>query len=457
MNPDIKIDVSRARSGAVGADHGVHPAQLREIAPKIAAGHAALQADRRAKKYGFFDLYKDRAMLRDVTARANEFTALGLKNLVVLGIGGSALGLTTLVTALKPPYYNLLTHEQRAGRPRVFVMDNVDPDTFSQMMQICPPEQTLFVIISKSGGTAETLAQALIVLEALEKAVGKNRVRKHALVITGPAERGKAPNSQHVLRQEYRLHSLDVPPNVGGRFSVFSAVGLFPAAMLGIDIERLLAGCRAMDRRTSAATMRDNPAYLRAAYHYLAWATKHQSMAVMMPYSDKLRDVADWYRQLWAESLGKKSNLDGSNTAHFAGQTPIKSLGVTDQHSQLQLYLEGPNDKLITILEEQHFNSTLKIPPGPKGLPGADYLAGKTMNLLMASECRATADALRSAGRPVIRVTLPEVNAHTMGQLLYMLEVETAMAGRLFDVDAFDQPAVEAIKVYTREYMRKGK
>jgi glucose-6-phosphate isomerase len=180
-------------------------------------------------------------------------------------------------------------------------------------------------------------------------------------------------------------------------------------------------------------------------------------MSVMMPYSDKLRDVADWYRQLWAESLGKKNSLDGSNDSLYAGQTPIKALGATDQHSQLQLYLEGPNDKLITILEEQRFHTKLRIPPGPKNLPSSDFMIGKTMNLLIASECRATADALRTAGRPVIRVILPVVNAHTIGQLLYMMEVETAMAGRLFNVDAFDQPAVEAIKVYTREYMRKGR
>lgn len=456
MKLDIRVDASRATSNAVGAAHGVTPAQLREIAPKVAESHAALRTDRREKRYGFFDLHNDVAMRRAVTALAEEFAGRRHKNLVVLGIGGSALGLTTLVTALKPPYYNLLTFEQRAGRPRVFVMDNVDPDTFSQMMNVCAPQDSLYVIISKSGGTSETLSQALIVLAELEKAVGKQRVREHAVVITGPAKRGKAPNALHVLQKTYQLGSLDVPENVGGRFSVFSPVGLFPAALLGIDIAQLLSGCAAMDRRTSKAALKENPAYLRAAYHYLANAAKGQSMSVMMPYSDKLRDVADWYRQLWAESLGKKQSLDGKNAALFAGQTPIKSLGVTDQHSQLQLYLEGPNDKLITILEEQNFRTRLRIPPGPKGMPTSDFLAGKTMNLLMGSECRATMDALRSASRPVIRVVLPVVNEHTMGQLLYMLEVETAMAGRLFNVDAFDQPAVEAIKVYTREYMRKG-
>ncbi len=456
MNPALRLDLSRARSAAVGAAHGITPKDLRTLAPDLAKAHAGLLADRRAAKYGFFDLHNDHAMLREVQALAKECAAEGHENLVVLGIGGSALGLTTLVTALKPPYYNLLDAAQRGGRPRVFVMDNVDPVTFDGMMKLCPPEKSLFVIISKSGGTAETLAQALIVFEALEKAVGKARVKRHAVAITGPIDRGKTKNPIHVLRQTYGLRWLTVPANVGGRFSVFSPVGLFPAALLGIDIVELLAGCRAMDGCTSSPSLARNPAYARAAYHFLACRDKGKSIAVMMPYSDQLRDVSDWYRQLWAESLGKKNGLDGRQDL-FAGQTPVKGLGATDQHSQLQLYLEGPNDKLITLLSVRRFATVLPIPKGPKGLGGVDYLEGRTMARLLQAECNATADALRAAQRPVVRVELPEVREHTLGQLLYMLEVETAMAGRLFGVDAFDQPAVEAIKVYTRQYMRRGK
>jgi len=458
VNASIRLDLSFAKSAAVGAEHGVTPKDLRAIGPDLIRAHQALLADRRAKKYGFFDLDNDRAMLRDVKKLAADCARQGHENMVVLGIGGSALGLTTLVTALKPPYYNLLDAEQRGGCPRVFVMDNVDPVTFGAMLRLCPPEKTLYVVISKSGGTAETLAQSLIVFSELEKAVGKSRVKNHAVAITGPLEKkGKTTNPIHVLRQTYGLPWLCVPPNVGGRFSVFSPVGLFPAAMLGMDIDTLLAGCRTMDACASAPSLARNPAYARAAYHYLACRDKGKSIAVMMPYIDQLRDVADWYRQLWAESLGKKRSLDGTRDDLFTGQTPVKSLGATDQHSQLQLYLEGPNDKLLTLLSVRRFDQALPIPRGPKGMPGVEYLEGRTMQRLIQAECRATADALCAAQRPVIRVELPEISAHSLGQLLYMLEVETAMAGRLFGVDAFDQPAVEAIKVYTRQYMKQGK
>jgi glucose-6-phosphate isomerase len=458
LNLSLRIDLSSAKSPAVGSDHGITPNDQKTIAPLIAKAHSVLQADRRAEKYGFFDLHNDRDMVRDVKKLAADCAKRGHENMVVLGIGGSALGLTTLVTALKPPYYNLLDSKARGGHPRVFVMDNIDPVTFNGMLTVCPPEKTLYVVISKSGGTAETLAQALIVFDVLEKAVGKSKVKDHALAITGPGDKkAMAANPVHVLRQAYGLPWLPVPANVGGRFSVFSPVGLFPAAMLGIDIDELLAGCKMMDGCASKASITTNPAYARAAYHYLACRDKGKSIAVMMPYSDQLRDVADWYRQLWAESLGKRRSLDGKRDDLFAGQTPVKSLGATDQHSQLQLYLEGPNDKLTTLLSVRKFSTSLPLPPGPKNMPGVDYLAGRTMARLIQAECSATRDALVAAERPVISVELPEVRAHTIGQLLYMLEVETAMAGQLFGVNAFDQPAVEAIKVYTRQYMRQGK
>ncbi len=458
MNLSLRLDLSFAKSAAVGADHGITPKDLKAIEPDVAKAHKALQADRRAKKYGFFDLHNDRTMVRDVKKLAADCAKRGYENMVVLGIGGSALGLTTLVTALKPPYYNLLDAKARGGCPRVFVMDNIDPVTFSGMLKVCAPEKTLFVIISKSGGTAETLAQALVVFNELERAVGKAKVKNHAVAITGPGDKkAMAANPVHVLRQAYDLPWLPVPANVGGRFSVFSPVGLFPAAMLGMNIDELLAGCKEMDGCASKVSLTTNPAYARAAYHYLACRDKGKSMAVMMPYSDQLRDVADWYRQLWAESLGKRRSLDGKRDDLFTGQTPVKSLGATDQHSQLQLYLEGPNDKLTTLLSVRKFSKPLPLPAGPKGMPGVDYLEGRTMARLIQAECAATRDALKAAQRPVITVELPEVREHTLGQLLYMLEVETAMAGRLFGVDAFDQPAVEAIKVYTRQYMRQGK
>ena len=379
------------------------------------------------------------------------FRSFGYENLVVLGIGGSALGLTALQTALNPPYYNLLSKSKRGGAPRLFVMDNIDPVTFKAMLRLCPPKKTLYNVISKSGGTAETISQLMIACGLLEKAVGAAAMKDHVVVTTSPKGPGAPPSLLHPVADGYDLVSFPIPLNVGGRFSVFSPVGMFPAAMLGMDLSAMRDGCAAMDARCSLDSLEDNPAYLRAAVHYLLDTAKGKTMSVMMPYADGLRDVADWYRQLWAESLGKRMSLDGREV--YAGQTPIKALGATDQHSQVQLYREGPNNKVFNIVEVARFESALKIPNTLANIPGVDYLRGASMNKLMAAELRGTMDALKESRRPVIRITLPRVNAHSVAQLLYMLEVETAMAGRLYNVNAFDQPGVEEGKIIARRLM----
>ncbi|MCC6143466.1 MAG: glucose-6-phosphate isomerase, partial [Candidatus Hydrogenedentes bacterium] len=363
----------------------------------------------------------------------------------------SALGITALNTALNAPYYNLLTKRGRKGSPRLFVMDNIDPMTFRQMMRLCPPQKTLYNVISKSGGTAETMCQLMIVIEALEKKVGKDKVKDHLVVTTSP----KGPNAPksllHPVADEYGCTSFDIPLNVGGRFSVFTPVGMFPAAILGIDVDELAAGCAAMDARCSQATLEENPAYMRAAVQYIMDTRKGKNMSVMMPYVDGLRDVADWYRQLWAESLGKRYSLEGEEV--FAGQTPINALGATDQHSQVQLYREGPNDKIFNILEVGRFDKTLKVPATLTAIEDLGYLRGSSMNKLMSAELRGTLDALKVSQRPVMRIILPRLDAFTVAQVLYMLEVETAMAGRLYNVNTFDQPGVEEGKKIARKLM----
>ncbi|HIJ64373.1 MAG TPA: glucose-6-phosphate isomerase [Candidatus Hydrogenedentes bacterium] len=451
MNTDIRIDISRATSAAVGQEHGITPAELREIAPRVESAHAILQDERRQGVYGFYDLYKDQAALSDVKATADHFASLRYDNLVVLGIGGSALGATALATALKPPYYNALTKRARKGCPRLFVMDNIDPVTFRQMMRLCPPQKTLYNVISKSGGTAETMAQLMIVIDLIERKLGAPAAKDHIVVTTNPRGNDAPPSHLHPVADQYGLKEFVVPLNVGGRFSVFSPVGMFPAAVLGLDLDAMVAGCAAMDARCSKPGIKDNPAYLRAAVQYLADTRKGKVMSVMMPYADALRDVADWYRQLWAESLGKRHDLDGDEV--YTGQTPIRALGATDQHSQIQLYREGPNNKLINVIEVRRFANTLRIPDVLHGIAALDYVRGKSMNKLMAAELRGTIDALRSSARPVTRIILPRINAHSVAQLLYMLEVETAMAGRLYNVQTFDQPGVEEGKRIARRLM----
>ncbi len=449
MSLDIRIDVSRAKSTAVGKEHGITPSELKAIEPRIAAAHKILRKERKDGAYGFWELHKDKASLKNVKTVAARFLEHGYDNFVVLGIGGSALGLTALFTALKPRYHNLMSRRGRKGFPRLFVMDNIDPVTFRDMMRICPPQKTLYNVISKSGETAETMSQLMIVVDAIEKKLGKKAVKDHVVVTTNP--RGTKPSLLHPVADLYGLQEFVVPLNVGGRFSVFSPVGLFPAAMLGMDVDGMFDGCAAMDARCSSPDLATNPAYLRAAIQYLSCTQKGKSLSVMMPYADSLRDVADWYRQLWAESLGKRYSLDGQEV--FAGQTPIKALGATDQHSQVQLYREGPNDKIFNLLEVARFDKALRIPEALKPVKALDYLRGQTMNKLMAAELRGTADALKISQRPVMRIVLPRVNANTIAQVLYMLEVETAMSGRLYNVNTFDQPGVEEGKQIARTLM----
>lgn len=449
----IKVDIARAKSSAVTSDHGITPAELKALEPRIQAGHKQLKADRASKKYGFYDLYKDSKTIAEVKKIAKQFKNSNIDNFVVLGIGGSALGITTLFKALRSPYHNQLSREERAGVPRLFVMDNIDPDTFAEMIRICPPEKTLYNVISKSGGTSETISQLLIVLDELKKHIPTAKIKDHVVVTTSPPVKKATPSPLQCVGKKFDLHEFHIPLNVGGRFSIFTPVGLFPAAIMGMDIAGLIKGCHLMDKRISKASIKDNPAYLRAAIHYILCQEKGKSMSVMMPYSDKLNAVSDWYAQLWAESIGKIVPATKEKPAHSVGQTPVSALGVTDQHSQLQLYLEGPNDKLITILEETTFNTKLEIPTVDKKLKSTKYLQNKTMNQLMTAERKATVDALRETNRPVIRVTFPKINESTVAQFLYMLEVETAMAGQLFGIDAFDQPAVELIKIFTRKNM----
>ena len=450
MTLDITLDISRAKAAAVGIEHGITPHEFESLQPRVMEAHTALQQERQQGLYGFWDLYKDTETLDSVKQTAQTVRARDFENLVILGIGGSALGTTALVTALKGKFYNLLTRRQRGG-PRIFVVDNIDPVTFREVMRLCNPKKTLYNVISKSGGTAETMSQLMIVVEALTKKVGESALKDHIVVTTNPRVPPAPPSHLHPVADAYGLTEFVVPLNVGGRFSVFSPVGMFPAAMLDMDIDDMMAGCEAMDKRCASPDLAANPAYMFAACNYLAHREKGKVMSVMMPYSDSLLDVADWYRQLWAESLGKRYSLDGDEI--FAGQTPVKALGATDQHSQIQLYREGPNDKIITTLEVKKFAKTLRIPKTLESVAALEYLRGKSMNKLMAAELRGTLDALKVSQRPVMNLTLPVVNAHTVAQLLYMLEAATAMAGRLYNVNTFDQPGVEEGKNLARKIM----
>ncbi|UCD00173.1 MAG: glucose-6-phosphate isomerase [Phycisphaerales bacterium] len=442
----IKLHYKNVMADVIGDEHGITTAQFDALAEHTLPLIAQINNERTAGKTPYRDLpYKTETAenVRELVAEIKE----GCEVFVVLGIGGSALGNIALQTALNPSMYNL-DGTQRRG-PRLFVFDNVDPAQFASFLDWVEDklDNTMFNVISKSGRTAETASQFMIVRQLLMDRLGPEGLRDH-VVATTDADKG----TLRTIAMDANLRCLEVPDGVGGRFSVLSAVGLLSAAMCGIDIDGLLAGARDMDARVSRESFRENPAALNAAIHYHFY-THGKRNSVIMPYSCALKDMADWYRQLWAESLGKRFDLKGSEVC--VGPTPIKALGATDQHSQVQLYREGPNDKLFTFLQVDHHGQQLKIGPAPDCAAELGYLAGKDLGSLLNNEKRGTEYALLRDKRPCLTVLFDRVSAHTVGQFIYFFEVTTSLAGALFGINPYDQPAVELGKEATFALMGK--
>jgi glucose-6-phosphate isomerase len=353
----------------------------------------------------------------------------------VLGIGGSALGPLAVQQALNHPFYNELPRDKRSGFPKLYVADNVDPERLVSLFQTVDPLKCLFNVISKSGSTSETMSQFMIIQALLEEKLGKEAAKKR-IVCTTDASKG---NLTKIAREEGYKYYI-VPDGVGGRFSQLCPVGLLPAAFCGIDITGLLEGAAQMDAMCAAPGLHKNPAYMFAALHMIA-LQKGKNITVVMPYADSLKFISDWFAQLWGESLGKHFDLDG-NVVNV-GQTPVKALGVTDQHSQVQLYAEGPFDKIIVFVGVDEYRETITIPKSYADLPSLGFLGGITHNELIKNEQLATEYALTKANRMNMTITLPRVTPQTLGQLLYFFEVATAYAGYLLNIDPFDQPGVE--------------
>ena len=369
------------------------------------------------------------------------------ENILVLGIGGSALGGLAVCESLLKPYWNLLTDEQRNNLPKIFFLDNIDPDQMNGLLEILDLKKTLVNVITKSGSTAETMSQFMILKNKLEEELGDNYRRN--IVATTDQNTG-------ILRQisnEEGYKTFVVPDDVGGRFSVFSAVGLLPFALVGIDIDELIQGIKDMDLALKNTDIRHNIAAQNALIHYLMDTEKGKNLSVMMPYSSRLKYVSDWFVQLWAESLGKNEDLDGNKVN--VGPTPVKAVGATDQHSQIQLYNEGPNNKVINFIRVKEFDTTLEIPKIFE-FTGVGYLGGNTINNLINAEADSTKVALIDYQRPNVTITLDKVTPYDVAQLLYMLEVQTAIAGELYNINTFNQPGVEQAKNYTYALMGRA-
>lgn len=409
-------------------------------AARFRTAWSATMARQASGELGFFDVPADRRLLEQ-SLRAVAAADGKYDDVVVLGIGGSALGPIALRTALRPYAWNSLGAAARGGWPRLQVLDNVDPVTIATVLDRLDLARTLFLVTSKSGGTAETMAQYLVVRGRLTSA--GLPLAGHLTFITDPAKGALRP-----IAAAEGLEALDIPPNVGGRFSVLTPVGVLPAALIGIDAVSLLAGAEAMRVRCQTDTLQENPAGVFATVQWLADSTRGRHVHVLMPYSDPLRDMAAWFVQLWAESLGKVQP-----GGEHVGPTPVPALGATDQHAQVQLFMEGPNDKTVTFVAVTSAGPRLPIPRIHAGVPDLAYLGGHDVGELLQVERRATAGALAQRGRMNMTIELDVVDAWHVGGFLMLLEIATAYAGALYGVNAFDQPGVELGKRFTYAMM----
>jgi len=413
--------------GQRGLDPGALEAMLGRTAP-------ALDKLRRMRDDGSLPLLRlpgrkdDIAQLRRVLKTFRAAPRQKFRDVIILGTGGSSLGGQTL--------YALA--DQRA-QPRLHFLDNIDPATFEALFAAIDPARTGVVAISKSGGTAETMSQFAICIDWLRAKLDPDAVGRHTIAVTEPRD-----NPLRQLAARLTTPILDHDPGIGGRYSVLSNVGLLPSMLAGLDIAALRDGAgEALDAALNAATPRESAPALGAAIGVGLSEQHGIGTTVIMPYVDRLAHFGLWFRQLWAESLGK----DGKGT------TPIRAMGTVDQHSQLQLYLAGPADKMFTLVTKEVAGSGPIVPRDLASDPSLAYLTGKRMGDLLDAEQRATEQSLIRNGRPTRRFHIARLDEKTLGGLLMHFMLETIIAADLFGVNAFDQPAVEEGKVIARQYL----
>ena len=436
----MRLDHGRMLSEAVAGGAGIPPDRLAALAARFPEVRDGVRRRTAEGEYGFTALGAQDAVVAELT-RFAQGIGQAHDHVLVLGIGGSALGARALLAALRGPDWNERDDEAREYWPRLTVLDNVDPATVAAALRRIDPRRVLVNVVSKSGGTAETLAQYLVVRAWLEEALGPGATRH--LVFTTDPERG----ALRALARREGIPVLDVPPGVGGRYSVLSPVGLLPAALVGIDVDGLLRGARRAVAAAEAEELAANPAALWSGLQWTADTGLGRRIHVLMTYSDRLRALGDWFCQLWAESLGKR--LDREGRVVHAGPTPLAAVGVSDQHSLVQLFLEGPADKTVTFLGVRDHGEDMMI-PGRDGLPpDLAYLPGHTLGELLRAEGRATAEALAQAGRMSCLLELRDLSAESVGEVLMFFQLATGFAGAWYGVNPFDQPGVELGKRLT--------
>lgn len=418
----VRLDITNILSDQIG-EQGI---QLHEIESHAKRAVSLISA-KPFRELDFLNLpYQDLRKVKEIGKKTRECDYF-----IILGIGGSALGPKVILESLSA-FNNL------RKKPKVFIFDNVDPSTFKNIIEIIDLRKSVINVISKSGSTSETLASFLILWRLIRDK--KLDVREHFVFTTDP-EKGNLRR----LAVEYEIPTLEIPRNIVGRYSVLSPVGLLLAEAIGINSESLLEGAKEVSVKTFEENISENPMAYLASSLYLLDVLKDRKIIVFIPYSDRLKCLSEWFSQLWAESLGKDKK----------GTTPYPSLGTTDQHSQLQLWMDGPEDKIILFLSVERHGFQEEIPEEFHDIEGLRFLGGHTLEELINTEQLATEMALFLNKKPNMKILIPKIDPYILGQIFQFLQVTTAMAGLLYGVNPFNQPGVELGKRLTYGAMGK--
>lgn len=424
--PGLQLKVEGALSPPLPPAHGITRAELARALRRVAPVPRALFA--RGAPSGFMKLPGRARVLQAVQKEAAHWRARGVSDVLHIGIGGSSLGAEVLQRALLHPQHNLLPRAKRAG-PRVHFANNADPQTLGALLQWLSPAKTMLHVVSKSGGTVETAVNFAIARAWFE--ARRTDWRKRTLFTTGEI------GALQKLAREQGVRRLPFPADVGGRYSVFCGSGLLTPAVAGAPVARVVAGAKRFAARARKLPPAQNPALTAAAAAWLLDTKRGKSIQAFMPYADALEALARWYVQLCGESLGKRRGRG------HAGPTPLAALGATDQHSQVQLFMEGPPNKLVIFVAAGGTHA-LQIPRAAAALPAG--LAGAQLGALLRAELAGTEAALAQAGRPSLRWEMPDAGPEALGELLLALQLFTAAQATLYGVNAYDQPGVEAGK-----------
>ncbi len=422
----ITLNFANLMEEVIGKN-GLTEREIEDFKPEAQKAFQQL-IQRKWKELDFLDLpEQDTLKIKEIARQTVDDSEYFL----LLGIGGSALGPRAILEALSP-FHNL------RKTPKVFIYDNVDPRTIDAILEIIDLKKTTVNVITKSGSTAETVASFMILWEQMQKLYGEEAFKR--FIATTDPEKG---NLREIVRR-YGMSSLEIPPGVGGRYSVLSPVGLLLAEVIGVDSKELLLGARDMRQRCMEEDLWKNPALLLASALY-KFGQAGRTIDVIIPYADGLKSFSEWFCQLWSESLGKLG----------LGLTPYPSVGTTDQHSQLQLWMEGPEDKVVLFIRVEDYGVDRKIPIVFEDMDGLNYLSGHSLSELIKAEEESSELALAKAGRPNARITVPSVDAYHLGQLFMFFEIVTAFTGFMLGINPFNQPGVEEGKHFTYGMMGK--